>query len=294
MGNARYKRRFGDRAEGRQIRSISAFYKFTPYIMKTRNDASIYFNDSVEITETDRWLRQKRAEGYKGMGFLHLFVAAYVRIISQRPAINRFISGQRIFARHNIEVVLAVKRALTSDSDETTIKVVFDPTDTIFDVYRKLNEKIDEIKANGEENNTEQAASLLFKLPGLVLRFFIGLCNLLDYFGLLPKIALEVSPFHGSMIITDMGSLGIPPVFHHLYNFGNLPVFLSFGAKRKVVELDKDGQPVERKYIDFCATVDERICDGYYYATAFKYLKYYLINPWLLETPPEKVEEDVF
>ncbi|MGI5936834.1 MAG: hypothetical protein ACOX7I_08550 [Oscillospiraceae bacterium] len=293
MGNARYKRRFGDRAEGRQIRSLSAFYKFTPYIMKTRNDACNYFSDSVEITETDRWLRQKRAEGYKGMGFLHLFVATYVRIVAQRPAINRFISGQRIFARHNIEVVLTVKRALTSEADETTIKAVFDPTDTVFDVYRKLNEKIDEIKANDGENNTEQVAAALFKLPGIVLKFAIWFFNLMDYFGLLPKALLDASPFHGSMIITDIGSLGIPSIYHHLYNFGNLPVFLSFGAKRKAVELDKDGQPVERKYIDFCATVDERICDGYYYATAFKYLKYYLNNPWLLETPPEKVEEDI-
>jgi hypothetical protein len=262
--------------------------------MKTRNDACNYFSDSVEVTETDRWLRQKREEGYKGLGFLHLFVATYVRIVAQRPALNRFISGQRIFARHDIEVVMTVKRALTSEADETTIKVVLDPTDTIFDVYRKLNEKIDEIKADSGENNTEQVASALFKLPGLVLKFAIWFFNLLDYFGLLPKSLMEASPFHGSMVITDLGSLGIPPVYHHLYNFGNLPVFLSFGAKRKAVELDKDGQPVERKYIDFTAVIDERICDGYYYATAFKYLKYYLNNPWLLETPPEKVEEDVF
>ena len=222
------------------------------------------------------------------MGFLHLFVATYVRIVAQRPALNRFISGQRIFARHDIEVVMTVKRALTSEADETTIKVVLDPTDTIFDVYRKLNEKIDEIKADSGENNTEQVASALFKLPGLVLKFAIWFFNLLDYFGLLPKSLMEASPFHGSMVITDLGSLGIPPVYHHLYNFGNLPVFLSFGAKRKAVELDKDGQPVERKYIDFTAVIDERICDGYYYATAFKYLKYYLNNPWLLETPRKK------
>ena len=293
MANAN-RRRLGDRCDGRLLRSLDAFTKFIPFIMKTRNDANNIFTDSVEVTELDRWLRAKRAEGWKGLGMLHVFVAAYVRTVALRPAINRFISGQRIYARNNIEVVMAVKRSLTDDGSETTIKVELSPEDTIFDVYRKLNMKIDEIKADDGGNNTERTAEILGKLPRLVLRFALWLVSALDYFGLLPKSLLNVSPFHGSMIITDLGSLGIPPVSHHLYNFGNLPVFVAFGAKRRTVELDKSGAPVERKYLDYTVDTDERICDGYYYASAFKYMKYYLRNPELLETPPETVEEDVF
>jgi hypothetical protein len=295
MAKSAYKRRFGDRKDGRLVRSLAAFYKFTPFIMKTRNDASNYFLDTVEVTETDRWLRQKRAEGCKGLGMLHLFIATYVRAVSQMPALNRFIGGQRIYSRDDvIEVVMTVKRSLTTDATETTIKVVFDPADTIFDVYRKMNAAIDEIKADNEGNNTEQVAETLMKLPRLLLKFAIWVLNLLDYFGWLPQALLNASPFHGSMIITDMGSLGIPPIYHHLYNFGNLPVFLAFGVKRRVVELDSQYQAVERKYIDFTAVLDERIVDGHYYATAFKHMKYYIRNPQLLEQPPEKVEKDVF
>ena len=290
----KYQRRFGDRKEGRLLRSLDAFTKFTPFIMKSRNDASNQFTDKVEVSELERWLRAKRSEGWKGLGMLHVFVAAYVRVVSARPAVNRFVSGQRIYARNNIEVVMAVKRTLTTEGSETTIKIPLDPTDTVFDVYRKMNEKIDEIKTDdGEGNNTEQVANALGKLPRIVLRFALWLINLLDYFGLLPMSLLDASPFHGSMIITDLGSLGIPPVYHHIYNFGNLPVFLAFGAKRREVELDKGGQPVERKYMDYTVVSDERICDGYYFATAFKYFKYYLRNPSLLEAPPETVEEDV-
>ncbi len=290
----KYKRRIGDRKEGRLLRSLDAFTKFTPFIMKTRNDSTNQFIDKVEVSDLDRWLRAKRAEGWKGLGMLHVFVAAYVRVVASRPAVNRFISGQRIYARNNIEVVMAVKRTLTTEGSETTIKIPLDASDTVFDVYRKMNEKIDEIKADdGEGNNTEQTAALLGKLPRIVLRFAIWLINLLDYFGLLPQFLLDASPFHGSMIITDLGSLGIPPVYHHIYNFGNLPVFVAFGAKRREMELDKTGAPVERKYMDYTVVSDERICDGYYFATAFKYFKYYLRNPELLETPPETVEEDV-
>lgn len=294
MADTTYKRRMGDRKEGRLLRSLAPFYKFTPYVMSKRNDAMNFFTDSVECTEIDRWLRSKRTEGYKGMGILHLFIASYVRTIAHCPGLNRFVSGQKIYARNNIEVVMTVKRSMTVDAPETTIKVVFDPTDTVFDVYRKLNEKIDEIKADDGENNTEQVAGALCKIPGVFLKFAVWVLNLMDYFGWIPMSLLNASPFHGSMIITDLGSLGIPPIYHHLYNFGNLPVFIAFGAKYRSVELDKTGVPVERKYFDYKVVMDERTIDGMYYATAFKYIKYYLRNPDALELKPKEVREDVF
>ena len=71
-----------------------------------------------------------------GLGYLHLFIAAYIRMVSLRPGINRFVAGRRIYARNNIEVVLTVRRSMSTTSNETTIKAVFAPTDTIFDVAR--------------------------------------------------------------------------------------------------------------------------------------------------------------
>lgn len=294
MAEVVYKRRFGDRKEGRQLRSLSPFYKFIPYIMAKKNDASNLFSDSLEISETEAWIREKRHSGWKSLGMLHLFIAAYVRTCAHCPGVNRFISGQKIFARKNIQVVLTVKRSMSADAEETTIKVDLEPTDTVFDVYRKLGEKVEEIKANDGENNTEQVAGALCKLPGLVLKFALWLINVLDYFDLLPQFVLDASPFHGSMIITDLGSFGMPPVYHHIYNFGNLSTFVAFGAKRRAVELDRSGAVVERKYMDYRITMDERIVDGMYYANALKYLKYYMTHPAALELPPEQVNEDVF
>ncbi len=294
MAEVVYKRRFGDRKEGRQLRSLAPFYKFIPYIMQKKNDACNLFEDSVDVAEAESWLREKRRDGWKGLGMLHLFIASYVRTVAHCPGINRFISGQKIFARKNVQIVMTVKRSLSSDGEETTIKVDLEPTDTVFDVYRKLGEKVEEIKANDGDNNTEQVAGALCKLPGLFLKFALWLINLLDYFDLLPQFVLDASPFHGSMVITDLGSLGVPPVYHHIYNFGNVSTFVAFGSKRKAYELDKTGAVMERKYIDYRVTMDERIVDGLYYANALKYMKYYLRNPAALEMPPEQVTEDVF
>ena len=289
-----YRKRSGDRVDGRRIRSLNGFFNFIPYIMPQRNDACNQYEESFEISNADRWFRQQRLNGYKGIGILHLFIAAYIRAIAALPGLNRFIAGRRIYARNNIEVVMAVKRNLTVDATETTIKVEFDPTDTIFDVYRKMNQEIEKIKSSDEENGTEDFANKFKNLPRFVVRFVIWLLTVADYFGLLPKSLLDVSPFHGSMIITDLGSLGIGPIYHHIYNFGTLPVFISFGAKRRAYELDRNGTPVERKYVDAKFVLDERTVDGHYYATVFKYINRFISDPSLLEVPPEKVVQDIF
>lgn len=291
---SKYKRRFGDRKEGRLLRSLPAFAKFVPFIMPTRNDACNQYEESFEVSDVDRRLRKLRVDGYKGIGILHFIIAAYIRGVSMLPGMNRFIVGRRIYARDNIEVVITVKRSLAIDATETTIKVVFEPTDTIFDVYRKMNEKIDEIKTVEGNNNTEDVAEAMCKAPRFLLRFALTILRIMDYFGWLPQSLLDASPFHGSMIITDLGSLRIGPIYHHIYNFGTLPVFISFGAKRHAYELDRHGNMVDRKYVDCKFVMDERTVDGHYYAQFLQAFRYICQHPEIVETPPSKVVEDVF
>ena len=115
----------------------------------------------------------------------------------------------------------------------------------------------------------------------------------MDYFGLLPKFLLEVSPFHGSIFFTSMGSLGIPPIVHHLYDFGNLPVFVAFGCKYRKNEVQLDGTIVQRKYVDYTMNTDERICDGFYFATTLKHMKKLLSHPERLDEPLDEVVHDI-
>lgn len=291
---SKYKRRFGDRKEGRLLRSLPAFAKFVPFIMPTRNDACNQYEESFEVSDVDRRLRKLRVDGYKGIGILHFIIAAYIRGVSMLPGMNRFVVGRRIYARDNIEVVMTVKRSLAIDATETTIKVVFEPTDTIFDVYRKMSEKIDEIKTVEGNNNIEDVAEAMCKAPRFLLRFALTILRIMDYFGWLPQSLLDASPFHGSMIITDLGSLRIGPIYHHIYNFGTLPVFISFGAKRHAYELDRHGNMVDRKYVDCKFVMDERTVDGHYYAQFLQAFRYICQHPEIVETPPSKVVEDVF
>lgn len=287
------KRRRGDRCDGRLLRTVPPMSLVALYIMKQRNDASNMYTEPLEIKEMEKYIAQKRKEGMKGLGVLHVVIAAYIRTVAKYPAINRFISGQRIYARNNIQTMLTIKKVMDINAPDTVIKLTFQPNADIYTVYDEFNREVAKNKGMSTESDFDRTAALLMKFPRLILRFVVGLLKFLDYFGKLPKFLLGVSPFHGSFFITSMGSLGIPAIYHHLYNFGNVPIFCSYGAKRTSYTTGPLGLPVEKKFIDFSYVLDERICDGHYYATAFKYMREIIKNPAVLDNPPDIINEDI-
>ena len=287
------RRRLGDRYDGRRVRSLPPMQYITPFVMRTRNDAHVFFETRLEVSNAEEYIREMRRKGLPGFGFMHLVIAAYVRVISQRPAMNRFISGQRIYQREDIVLSMMVKKGMKLNDQETSIKPEFEPTDTVYEVYEKVQAAIENARAEPDSTPLDSVARALFKIPALILRFFVFLMNGLDYFGIMPKVIHRASPFHASIFMSNLGSLGIRPVFHHLYNFGNVPAFLTFGAKRTEYVPQRDGSLERKKYIDYTVVMDERISDGHYMASALKYLEHLLKYPHELDVPPETVETDV-
>ncbi len=287
------KKRLGDRKDGRRVRSLPPMNYVIPFIMDERNDSQNHFEDVIDISSIEKYLDEKHNAGYTDMTLLHVVMAAYVRVVSERPGINRFISGQRIFARNNIQVNMDIKKEFTLEGAGTCIKVEYDPRDNVDNVYKKFQTVASE--AINKETGFDNTARILTKLPRLLFRFAIGFLSFLDYFSLLPKKLLYVSPFHGSMFITHMGSLGIPAIYHHLYDFGNVPVFVAVGSIFNGEYTNLDGTKERHHFVTIKVVTDERICDGYYYASAFKRMKRYLHHPELLDStlPDDKVKEDI-
>ena len=290
-----YHPTWGDRMDGRRVRTLHPMDQITAYFQWERNICSNYFEESFEISHVERYIRQKRREGLTDFGITHVLLAAYVRGVAKYPQLNRFLSGQKVYARgEDIQYCMVIKKDMKVSSPDTAIKVHLTPYDTAVDVYNKLNAAIVKVKSTQElDSSLDGLIMALNLIPGVFLKFTVWLLKLLDYFGLLPRFLLELSPFHGSLFFTSMGSLGIKPVYHHLYDFGNLPVFGSFGMKRKAYELQEDGSVALRKYIDVKFVLDERICDGYTYATFFKYYRRLIQHPEILDNPPEEVNRDI-
>ena len=291
--DGKYHPTWKDRPDGRYIRSSPAIEQITPFIMPQRCGANILFDESVEITGLDRYVRDKRRENMPNFGMTHAIIAAYVRTVAKYPALNRFVAGQRIYSRgEDIAVCMTVKKEMTKESPDTVIKVHFHPGDTARDVYEKFNAAVASAKNEMEASNVDDAACILTSTPRIVLKFVVWLVRILDYFGMAPQFLLELSPFHGSVYFTSMGSLGIRPVYHHLYDFGTVPAFCAFGRKRRAEEI-KDGEIVECKYMDLRFNLDERICDGFYYASVIKYFLRLLAHPEVLDSAPVVIEQDI-
>lgn len=285
------KSKRASRKEGYKIKTLPPLNSVAPYIMKTRGDATNYISGSICIEGIEDYIFKKRNEGLNGFGLMHVVLAAYVRMLATHPELNRFIRGQRIYSRNCIEAMITIKRDMTVEAEETVLKLIFPPDATAEDVYNIVNSEIDQYRSG--VSDFDNTAKLLNYIPGLFLKFTVWVLNLLDYFGLLPRKLTKLSPFHGSFAFTSMASLGIPPIYHHLYNFGNIPLFMSLGKKYTKLELQRDGSVIERRYADYKITCDERICDGFTYASALKCLNTIVRNIEMLDSPPEEIKKDI-
>lgn len=285
------KKRFGDRYDGRRVRHSDPTNMIIPFIMRERNDAEVFFDAEVNMSRIDELIREKRKNGEEART-LDYIIAIIVRTISQYPRMNRFIAGRRCFARDNILISMVIKRELNTHTPETAVKFEFDPKSTVSDISKKIDETIEKTKHKDDVNSTDKLMKTLNVLPRCLFSFAIWFMRFTDFYGVLPKAVHNASPFHTSVFITNMGSIGAEPIYHHIYNFGSTSLFIAMGNKRKQRVIGKDGQIQERKVMKLRFVADERIADGYYLAVALKYFSNLFEHPELLEAPPENVVED--
>jgi len=287
------KHRLGDRHDGKKLRNSDPFFKLMPYIMRTRMDSQVYFEEAVEIDELEKYVRAKRAGDIPGLRMVHVFAAAALRMFARNPALNRFVAGKNIYARNHFRLSMAVKRSMTFDAEETIITPYFELDDTIYDVVKKLETEFANTFDSGgsTQNKTDDFAGILKKTPGFLIRFVAFFARNLDKTGLMPKAIFDASPFHSSLFITDVGSIGIDAIYHHIYEFGTTSIFMAMGKKEPKLVMDGQGNVAQKKTITLRFVLDERICDGFYYASAIRQMKRLLKKPHLLEQKPG--EEDV-
>ncbi len=282
---------WGDRYDGWRVRNVDAVFSVIPYFLRTRMDAQNYFEERIPIDHIEAFIRDNKEE-IPGLSIMHIVIAAMVRLVSQRPNLNRFVVWNKIFARNYLNFSLVIKRSLSDDGEETLIKPYFQPTDTLQDVARKIMEEQEKNQKVGHENSSDFLSKFFGYLPDWLMRLVVFTCMWLDKVGLLPRFIEQASPWHSSIFLTNIGSIGVESIYHHLYEFGNCSIFLAMGKKSQRHTVNKAGDVKPYKSILLKFVLDERICDGYYYASSMRLLEKILKDPAVLLTPPEKVFVD--
>ena len=279
------------RADGVLLRHTDPMYRIAAQVMATRSDSMNMITLDIPLAPIDAYLRQKKREGHT-MSHMAVIMAAYQRMIAEYPAINRFIVNKRAYARNEIAIGMVVLQGSHTDkaNDGTMSKIYLQPDDTIFDVNRRIEEYVEKNRTQAKDNKTEQLIRKLVAIPGL-LRFAVNLLKFMDRHNMLPKSIIDASPFHCSMVFTNLASIRTNHIYHHCYDFGTTSVVVATGNSREVPKR-RSGEIVFDKCMPLGVCMDERICSGSYFAIAFRRMKQFLSDPSLLETPPETIKPD--
>ena len=283
---------FNKRPDGRLLRNIEPLQLITGFLMKRRYDAMNMYEDSFDCTMWDKYIKEKEAEGIR-LDYMQIFIAGIVRTIALYPRLNRFVMNGKIYARPKIWVSFTIHPELHIDSPDTTIKLCFEGTESITEIANIIHEAIrKETVLRTEENDTDKMARFFTAIPSGILNVVVAVLMWMDRHNMLPKAIIDFSPFHTSFYITNLKSLGINYVYHHTCEFGTNGLFFAMG-KEKMIPVYKHEQFIPEKHMSFGLVMDERFCDGLYFARSLRQLRKLLRNPKTMEKPLEaKVEDD--
>ena len=266
------------RCDGTRVKQEDPMYHLVPYFLTKRYDAMNMITIDIPEAPMRAYMNARRREG-KSVSHLALILTAYLHTMEKYPALNRFIVGHKIYEHNDITVSMVVLKPGT-DMD-TMSKIHLDYNDDIFDVQEKITNYIDQNRQLGEANSLDALMNKLVKLSGL-LTVAIGLIRLGDRLGLLPRALINASPFHASLLITNLASIRTNHIYHHIYQFGTTSAAIAMGNMREVPRRTREGVEFDR-CIPLGIVMDERIANGHYFAQAFQQMKKYLAHPELLE-----------
>ncbi len=270
------------RPDGKRVKNEDPMYYLIPYFLRKRYDAMNMITLDIPETPMRTYMNAKRREG-KSISHLALILTAYLHTVKKYPALNRFVVGRKIYEHNDITVSMV---ALKPGTDlDTMSKIALDPEDDVFDVQEKITSYIDQNRQLGEANGLDQIMNILVRM-NFLLSIFIGLVRFLDRIGLLPKFLINVSPFHASLLISNLASIRSNAIFHHVYDFGSTSIALTMGTQKEEPKRGPGGAVGFERCIPMGVVMDERICNGLYFSQAFSRFRSYLADPVKLEGKP--------
>jgi len=285
------KRKWGDRKDGRRIRETKGLQGIMPHLMSKRTEAEVCLSDKFDVTELLQYIDRKNdeiakaGEDYK-ITMFHCIVTGVTKMIMERPLLNRFIQGRRIYERYDVSLSFVAKRRFTDHSEEALMVLVPKETDTINEIAKKIVGDVRETrKSEKAAGGVDEIMTTLAKLPMPVLAFVVGVVKFLDFWGHNLDAITSGDPNYTTVLLSNLGSIKCPSVYHHLNNYGTNSLMITIGTIHKEELIMPDGTKQIRDVVDFSATLDERIGDGFYFARSLKLVKHIFANPELLEKP---------
>ncbi len=265
------------RFDGRKAKDVPNYRRILPFLMPRRNESVVYFEQTIDVENTSEWIDQFKASSGERISVFHIALAAIAKTLHERPKLNRFVSGRSIYQRNGVWMSFGVKKSMDDDAPLSIVKREFLKEEPFVDFVRSLRDDID-VARSAQLSRVDKELKLAFKLPAPVVGLAIRLLSALDRRNLAPRSLLADDPMYVSAFVSNLGSLKIDAAYHHLYEHGNSPLFVTVGkvAKRPMVV---EGEVVARLTVQLKYSYDERIEDGFYCASSIRQIEDRIADP---------------
>jgi hypothetical protein len=271
-GRARLPLMFGRRPDGSPVRDLSVMRRFMPFVSPRRNGSLVYFLQAIDAEPGLAFLERLNAARPpdRPATYFHLVLRAIALALAERPRLNRFVAGGRLWQRDGVWMTFSAKRAFAEDAPLITVKRRFDADASLGDMIDSILDRLGAGR-RGERGRSDSEMELLLRLPAPVVRLVLRLARSLDGLGLLPRAMIEPDPLFTSAFVANLGSVGLGAGYHHLWEWGNCGIFCVIGR----IAPDAAG----RRHLELKWSYDERVDDGFYAAGSLELVRERLEQP---------------
>ncbi len=250
-----------------------------PLLMRRRGDATVYFEQHIDAGPALAYLERKNADtSGTRLTLQHVLMHAIVQTIGERPRLNRFTMGGRLYQRRGIFISFSAKKAMSDDAPVFVVKKRLEPGTSVAEIAEHTRVGVGEGRSD-KPTHVDRELSFFLKFPMFILSPGVRLLMWLDTHNLLPFAFFKDDPLYASVFIANLGSIRLDAAFHHNYEYGNIPIFVTIGQTKDVPFVKPDGSLGVRKELLLRWTLDERIEDGLYCARALELVRERMENP---------------
>lgn len=260
------------------LAEVAPYRAIMPFLMPGRNESVVFFEQKIDLTKTTPFIEEFNKKNSLRATLFQLVLWAAARALHEWPRINRYIVGRRIYQRGDILISFSAKKKFDENAPLVVIKRKFDPAQSFTDMVKDLTGEIQKGRSD-EKSHVDKELSVLLRLPRGVLRAAVALVSFLDYFNILPSFFTETDPMYASLFVANLGSLGLDAAYHHLYEYGTIPVFMAVGKVRQEPVATPEGRVEVHTILPVRYSYDERVEDGFYAARALESLKAVVEDP---------------
>ena len=280
------KRRWGDRKDGVLLRKLDGMHFIMPINYPNRCDNEAYISETIDLTNVNTYLKQKNeTEQEFPYTIFHLIVTAFIKTITLRPKMNRFIVNKNTYQRNEVTASFVVKKRFADDAAEGLAVIHAKDDSTLTSIHEDLRHQIMDCKDENKVDSSSDSMDFFNSMPRWLGKFIVWILTRLDLHGWIPSSIIETDPFYTSIVLSNLGSIKLNSGYHHLTNWGTCSLFCIIGEKSMRPVFRPDGTYEMREMLDLGITIDERLADGYYYSKTIKLFKTLMEHPELLETP---------